>query len=85
MRAGASVAGIVRNLKKRRIKRKTRRGDRIAWGEGEVKGNRRCQTEKITGVLVHFIARAAEASEPLTWTYRQQVLGVSARRRLRHY
>jgi hypothetical protein len=44
MRTGASVAGIVWDLKKRRIKRKARGGSRIAWGECEVKGKVRCQT-----------------------------------------
>lgn len=52
MRTGASVARIVWNLKKRRIKRKARRGSRIAWGKGEVKRDICCQTEKAIGVLV---------------------------------
>lgn len=44
MRTGASVAWIVWDFKKRRVKRKARRGRRIAWGEGEVKGDIRCQS-----------------------------------------
>lgn len=52
MRTGASVAGIIGNLEKRRIERKAGRGSRIAWGEGEVKGDIRCQTERIVLVQV---------------------------------
>ena len=46
MRAGASVVagGVERNLEKRRIESKARRGSGIAWREGEVKGDIRCQT-----------------------------------------
>lgn len=49
MRAGASVARVVRNLKKRRIKSEARGGSGVAWWEGEVKSDIRCQTG---GVLV---------------------------------
>jgi hypothetical protein len=44
MRAGASVARVVRDLEERRIKGEARRGSGIAWWKGEVKGNTRCQT-----------------------------------------
>lgn len=54
MRTGASVAWIVWDFKKRRVKRKARRGRRIAWGEGEVKGDIRCQTEGNIRMLVHI-------------------------------
>ena len=40
------MAGVVRDLEKRRVKRKARRGSRTARGEGEVKGNIRCQTDQ---------------------------------------
>lgn len=49
MRAGASVARVVRNLKQRRIKSEARGGSGIAWWEGKVKRDIRCQTG---GVLV---------------------------------
>lgn len=48
------MAWIVWNFKKRRVKRKARRGRRIAWGEGEVKGDIRCQTEGNIRMLVHI-------------------------------
>jgi beta-lactamase superfamily II metal-dependent hydrolase len=44
MRAGASVARVVRDLEERRIKGEARRGSGIAWWKGEVKRNTRCQT-----------------------------------------
>lgn len=52
MRTGASVARIVWDLEKRRVKREARRGSRIAWGEGEVKHDVRCQTGRVTTMLV---------------------------------
>jgi len=45
MRAGASVTRVERNLEKRRIKSKARRGSGIAWWEAEIKGDIRCQTD----------------------------------------
>jgi hypothetical protein len=64
MRAGASVAGVVRDLKERRIKGEARWGGGIAWWEGEVKGDTRCQTvsRSVPGCL------DCPKSLELTWT-----------------
>lgn len=80
MRAGASVAVMVWDLKERRIKRKARRGGWIAWGKCEVKDDIRCQTVCVIAVLV---PRQTQSSRRLwrllTWTCRRErVLKVSA-------
>lgn len=68
MRAGASVARVVRDLEKRRVKGEARRGSRLAWGKAEVEREIRCQTVSLSA----GVSQSRCVGRP-TWTWRRPV------------